>query len=362
MRTVVLGFRTDDPYSVLLANALAELCDVTLMLPEQAEIIKGVNTAKVNLQPFILPRYRQLSNILMLWDLLKRINHLNPNIVHTADWHPWFTLLVPKFLKAPWVSTVHDVSQHPDELGWQAIPAFLYPLQWHNADQIIVHATSAQKQLLTRHRCLPERVHVIPIGSFNFYHQWADKKLPEQPNTILFFGRIWGYKGLRYLIEAEPLISREIPDVRIIIAGTGEGMEKYEAMMVNRHHFEIHNYHIPDEQVAHFFQQASVVALPYIEASQSGVVSVAYAFGKPVVATRVGGIPDVVLDGETGLLAPPADAESLAKAIITLLKDSPLRSKMGQQAQQFAQTQLSWDGIAQKTLDVYQAQQRGDGL
>lgn len=355
MRVVLLGFRPDDPYTVLLANALAELCDLTLMLPDRAQVVSGVNRERVNLQLFHLPRLRQLfSIILMIRDLFKRIAQLNPDVVHTGDWHPWVTLAMPLFLESPWASTVHDVNQHPGELGIKALPSFLYPSQWKWADQVIVHASTARQHLLTQYGCSPEHVHVIPIGAYNFYHLWAHDVQPERPNTVLFFGRIWGYKGLQYLIEAEPLITQAISGARIIIAGYGEPFEKYRQAMVNPDHFEIHNYHIPDEQVAHLFQQASVVALPYVEASQSGVVSVAYAFGKPVVATRVGGVPDVVIDGQTGLLVPPADARSLAEAIITLLKDTPLRHKMSQRARQFAETELSWSSIAHKTLQVYQ--------
>jgi glycosyltransferase involved in cell wall biosynthesis len=94
--------------------------------------------------------------------------------------------------------------------------------------------------------------------------------------------------------------------------------------------------------------------LPYLEASQSGVVPVAYAFGKPVVATRVGGLPDVVEHGQTGLLVPPGDSQSLARAVIDLLTDDARRRDMGARARRFAETELSWSRIGQRTLEVYQ--------
>ena len=258
------------------------------------------------------------------------------------------------FHKFPLVSTVHDIERHPGERNLWAIPSSIYRWQWKWADQMIVHAATIRQQLISQYNCETDRVHVIPIGSYNLYRLLANPAQRESPNTVLFFGRIWGYKGLQYLIEAEPLITQAVPDARIVIAGHGEPFEKYRQMMVNPHNFEVHNYRIPDEEVGHFFQQASVVALPYVEASQSGVTSVAYAFGKPVVATRVGGLPDVVKDGQTGLLVPPANAQSLAEAIVTLLKDASLRRKMGLKAKEFAETELSWQGIAHKTLNVYQ--------
>ncbi len=355
MHIVLIEFRTSTPYPVQLANSLGELCQVTLMLPRTAgKFADRVDRRRVNLRLFHMPKLRHPINLAMVWRLRGQLKALRPHLVHITFWHLWGTPGLGMFAPVPLVATVHDVSRHPGERGWWAIPPSLYRLQWRWADQVIVHATAAREQLLTQHSCQPERVHVIPIGSYDLYRDWANVAEPERPNTVLFFGRIWGYKGLEVLIEAEPLITQAVPDARIVIAGQGEPFERYQQAMTNPEHFEVHNYRIPDEQVARFFQRASVVALPYLEASQSGIVPVAYAFGKPVVATRTGGLPDIVIDNQTGLLVPAADARSLAEAIITLLKDTELRHQMGQYARHFAETELSWQRIAQKTLKVYQ--------
>jgi glycosyltransferase involved in cell wall biosynthesis len=84
------------------------------------------------------------------------------------------------------------------------------------------------------------------------------------------------------------------------------------------------------------------------------VVPIAYAFGKPVVATRVGGIPEVLDHGQTGLLVPPGDPKSLAEAIITILQNRDLRTRMGQRAQEKAENSLSWSSIAASTVRVYE--------
>lgn len=355
MHIVLIEFRASTPYPVQLANALSKSCQVTLMVPETASrFVSNLERDRVNLQFFHMSKLRHPSNFAMIRRLRRQIKSLNPSLIHITYWHIWGTPGLGLFKAYPLVCTVHDVNRHPGERGVWAVPPMAYPFQWRWSDQVIVHATTARQQLLNQYNCHPDRVHVIPIGSYDFYRTQTNNTASERPNTILFFGRIWGYKGLQYLIEAEPIITQAVPDARIIIAGHGEPFEKYQQAMVNPEHFEIYNYRIPNDQVAQLFQQASLVALPYVEASQSGVVSVAYAFGKPVVATQVGGLPDVVVHGQTGLLVPPADARGLAEAIITLLKDDSLRRKMGEQAQKFAETELSWHRIAQKTLDVYQ--------
>jgi glycosyltransferase involved in cell wall biosynthesis len=354
MHVTLIEFRTSTPYPVQLANALGRLCQVTLLLPDRATALAAyVDREYVNLKHFCMPRLRQPANLAMVWRLRRQLRALRPHLVHITYWHPWGTPGLGLFTRFPSVATVHDVSRHAGERGVWAIPPVLYRWQWRWADQVIVHASAARQQLLNGYGRKPEGTHVIPIGSYGFYRAVADDDVPERPNTVLFFGRIWGYKGLQHLVEAEPLISQAVPDVRIVIAGQGESFKRYERAMVNPHHFEVHNYRISDKDVASFFHQASVVALPYTEASQSGVVPIAYAFGKPVVATRVGGLPDVVVDGQTGLLVPPGDSRGLAQAIIMLLKDEELRCRLARGARRFAETELSWPQIAARTMEVY---------
>ena len=156
------------------------------------------------------------------------------------------------------------------------------------------------------------------------------------------------------MIEAEPLISRENPSVKIVIAGSGENFDKYERMFVSRDRFVVYNKFIPNEMVANLFQSASIVVLPYIEASQSGVIPLAYAFGKPVVATDVGSLSEIVDDGKTGYIVPPKDPNAIATAVNLLLKDKNILKTMGQNAYAKAKKDLSWETIAAKTMYVYE--------
>jgi len=123
-------------------------------------------------------------------------------------------------------------------------------------------------------------------------------------------------------------------------------------MMQDRSRFEVHDGFVPGDEMAAFFQRASVVALPYLSASTSGILMTALVFGKPVVATRVGCLPEYVEDGVTGLLVPPADAERLADAIVRLLTDDALRHRMGQNAKRWAHDRRQT--AASKTLRTYE--------
>ena len=232
-------------------------------------------------------------------------------------------------------------------------------------DRIFVHGRALKKTLVENYRVPREKVHVIPIGEHEVAPFVKFREEGREPDglRVLFFGRIHRYKGLDYLIRAEPLITQEVPGARLVIAGTGEDFGRYEAMMANQDAFEVYNYRIPYEEGARLFQQASVVALPYLEASQSGVVPTAYGFKRPVVVTDVGGLPEIVDDGTTGYIVPPRDPAALADAIVSLLKDPEACRRMGEQGYTKLKTDMAWSTIAASLLAVYNelAPPPGDG-
>jgi glycosyltransferase involved in cell wall biosynthesis len=219
------------------------------------------------------------------------------------------------------------------------------------ADLNFVHGDKLKMELMKR-GVLNSKIAVIPHGDYSFFGALNHNEISEDENTILFFGRILDYKGIDYLIKAEPLISSEISNFKIIIAGDGD-FSKYENLIDNHNHFMIINEYIPDETVSELFQRASVVVLPYIEASQTGIIPIAYAFKKPVVATDVGSLSEAVIDGVTGFIVPPKDSKTLAYSLLKIMLDKDLKITMGNAAYEFMIKNMSWERIAQKTIEEY---------
>lgn len=144
--------------------------------------------------------------------------------------------------------------------------------------------------------------------------------LPESAKVLLFFGFVREYKGLGSLIDALPEIRNSLPDARLLVVGDFiDDKEKYlgkiEAIGAGPM-VDLYDHYIPDREVEVYFKAADLVVLPYLSASQSGVVQIAFGFGKPVVVTSAGGLPEVVEDGRTGFVVPPKNPEALAKAIV----------------------------------------------
>lgn len=282
--------------------------------------------------------------------IMKYISEIQPDVIHLTVIHPFIIPILPSLKRiAPVVVTIHDVILHSDQNN--IVINKTTNILSKSADLNFVHGEKLKLQLI-ENGVSESKVSSIPHGDFSFFKALHNSQICEEEHTVLFFGRILKYKGIEYLIKAEPLISSKFPDFKIIIAGDGD-FTPYEQMIVNRDHFEIINQYLPDDLISDLFQRASVVVLPYIEASQSGVVPIAYAFKKPVVVTDVGSLSEVVINGVTGFVIPPKNSEYLADSISKIFLDSKLKNSMGKAAYRFMEKNMSWEEIAHKTIREY---------
>jgi glycosyltransferase involved in cell wall biosynthesis len=258
---------------------------------------------------------------------------------------------LPFLRQYPLVITIHDPRHHVGDRGAQNTPQPIYDFGFKRADKIIVHGHQLKTVVVDQVGIDAELVHVIPLIVHG--DDTVHRQIQEEDYSILFFGRIWEYKGLEYLIKAQPLIAAKIPEARIVIAGQGEDFARYRRMMINPECFEVHNEYVSDDKRAELFRRSSVVVLPYVEATQSAVIPLAYTFAKPVVATTVGSLPEVVDHGQTGYLVPPRDERALAESIVRLLRDKDVRHQLGANGKRKVNTECSAEAVAKQTLTVY---------
>jgi glycosyltransferase involved in cell wall biosynthesis len=348
-------------YVAQLGNHLARLpgMEVTVLLPNGSDVRlfeAAVKLGFVDVVKDASPRELVLAplKLMKLPHFFRTVRRTRPDVIHLNNCHAWYLFSLPWLRQRyPVVATLHDISPHPgrDDTWRKRKEIDLLARRSHH---IFVHGEALRAQLLARYPFrAAEEVTAIPLGDLTLLARYQTEAL-EEAHTVLFFGRIRAYKGLEYLIEAAQRVVRQIPDARFVIAGAGS-LAPYRRSLAGETCFEVHNRYIPDEEVGTLFQRASLVVLPYVEASQSAVIPIAYAFGKPVVTTRVGCLPDIVDEGRTGLLVPPRDGNSLAEALITLLSDAGLRRAMGRSAHQKLEAELGWEGIVSTTLQVYRA-------
>lgn len=340
-------------YCVRLASALAQHADVLLLIPHNlvephlAKLGKAVSLVSFP-NARIRQAVRQFRNIRTIF---RKIRDFSPDVIHYQGVHLWFDLAFPLLRRFPLVQTIHDFKPHAGDQPFQQTPFWIETIARRSAGALIVHTQFAREQVIKEFPEFAGKISIIPHIQIGETYPSAEAE--EDEDLILFFGRIWEYKGLEYLIRAEPLITARVPNARFLIAGEGEDFARYRRMMVHPDRFIVHNEFIPENRAAECFRRAGVVVLPYIEASQSGVIPMAYSAGKPVVATTVGGLPEMVENGRTGYLVAPRDPAHLAEAVTKLLLDKPLRRRMGANAKRKIEEECSAAVVAQKSFDVY---------
>lgn len=240
----------------------------------------------------------------------------------TVYWAPLYFFLIV-FLKilsrAKILMICHNVYDH--ESSW--FKKWMSRAVLRLSDLYVVHSEMCEKQVLQFKPCAKIQKTFHPTYDvFNFRKftdEEAKRELKVSGNVILFFGKTRPYKGLKYLLMALPEVI-ENKEVTVFIVGEfWERAECYQQLLQNsfiRNHVRIVNQFIPNEDIELYFRAADVVVLPYLEATASGVAQIAFAFNKPVIASNVGALSEMIEDSKTGYLVPPADASALAKRII----------------------------------------------
>jgi glycosyltransferase involved in cell wall biosynthesis len=205
-------------------------------------------------------------------------------------------------------------------------------------------------------------VHVIPYGS-----RIEIKNRPSSDGAVgrlLFVGRLIERKGLPYLIEAVGLLAARRP-VHLDVVGEGSLKAEWMALAAERglsERIAFHG-HVDDHALADLYGQCDAFVLPSIVDTKGdteglGVVLLeAMSYRKPVIATQVGGIPDIVIDGETGLLVPQRDAVALAAAVERLLDDAALAHRLGETGADFVQRHFDWERIVDEIEALYRGQE-----
>lgn len=239
-----------------------------------------------------------------------------------------------------------DYTYKSPSFGGKAVDATVIDLEtdlFRNASAVLVTAGHVRDILVDDYRCNPDRVLTVYIGS-NSVRTSADAP-PDRfvSQTICFVGIDWERKGGEDLLAAFKLLAQRLPEAQLIIAGAAPQVDHPRIRVLGK---------IPREEVAELYRTSAIFCLPsHVEPSSVAAIEAA-TNGLPIVATRVGGFFDSVLDGESGLLAPPRDPVALAEALYTLLSNPELAQKMGEAGRINALTRFNWDRVGERIAGV----------
>jgi glycosyltransferase involved in cell wall biosynthesis len=247
----------------------------------------------------------------------RTIKAFSPDVVIFQWWHPFFSLMVGTLARAfrkaglKCILECHNVFPHESS----PFDRLLLKFAAKPFDSFITHSSRDRSDLLPF--ASGKRITVSPLPIPSEFSGASDST--RDGRTILFFGMVRKYKGLDVLLAALPKVLARM-ECRLLIAGEFyDSVEKYEKLIHEyglEPHVTIDNRYIPNEEIAGIFDRVDVLVLPYLDATQSAVAGIALANALPLIASRSGGLAEVVIEDVNGLLFPVGDSDALAEKII----------------------------------------------
>ncbi|HOO79477.1 MAG TPA: glycosyltransferase [Lachnospiraceae bacterium] len=300
------------------------------------------------------------------WMKMKQeIKKKEPDLLIVQWWHPYFAPCYQWMLhglkKTKVLFVCHNVLPH-ERFPMDRI---LTKNTLKNGNYCILHSKEDEENLkLLLPKLLYERTVLPTYQAFCLQHmtrEEARRKLgiSLDDKVILFFGLVRKYKGLGYLIAAANRIVTQYPEMKICIVGDfGSSREEYMEQIRNtgvEDHFIIRDGYVPDAEVEPYFAAADLNVCPYETATQSAIVQVAFGFELPVLATRVGGLPEAVTDGLTGYIVEPMNPDAIAEGVIRYFKEEKeeeFRKHVSEEKERF-----SWDRTVEIIQRLWKAEQ-----
>ena len=290
------------------------------------------------------------------WKLSRLVRRLTPDVIHAHDAHAVAVAALARSLAGPGVPASLIASRRVDfHFRGNAFSRWKY----RRVDRFIC-ASAAIRDMLSGDGVPPERACVVHEGieierierapALDLHHEFD---LPPGCPIVGNVAALVPHKGQRHLVDAAAHVVREIPDARVLIVGAGE-LEGALARQIGRLHLDgkviLTGFR---SDVPSVLKGLDLFVMSSITEGLGTSVLDAMAAGLAVVGTRAGGIPESVVDGETGLLAPPADAGTLARTIAELLRDAPRRRAFGAAGRRRARAAFSADRMVEETATVY---------
>jgi glycosyltransferase involved in cell wall biosynthesis len=295
------------------------------------------------------------------WRAMQRLSDelagYRPDMIH-LQWSP-LPVIDRLFLRrlrglAPVVLTVHDSRPFNGSAGW--LQKMYATNVMNEVDGVIVHTDGARDRLIS-YGVPAYRLARISHGLLHDIAPVAARGSQKSDRVrFLLFGKLKHYKGADLLIEAYRLLPsaiRDVAEVQIVGKPYMDVEPLLQAARGLKPGVQLDLRFVPDDEMNDTLALADVIVFPYREIDVSGVLMAALRFGRPIIASRIGGFAELLVDGQQAILVPPDDVSSLANAMARLCTDPNLRTAMGAAVAELGEAVPGWDDIARSTTDFY---------
>lgn len=264
----------------------------------------------------------------------KYIKSLKPDIVIFDWWNPFFgpaLFTISKLIKRELKNKIIFITENVISHEGRFIDRVLTKIGLKNASSFIVLSDIVEKDITDYSKGRNVYKSALPIYDCYMLNKNPDlQKIKNElgfdadDNIILFFGYVRKYKGLNVLIDAMKEITTFNNKIKLLIVGEFyDSPDKYYSQIDDlklKDNIKVIQKFVPNEDVGNYYSIADIVVLPYLSATQSGVLNIAYGFRKPVIVTDVGGLSEDVVEGKTGFIVKPGKPEFIAEGIFKFMK------------------------------------------
>lgn len=315
---------------------------------QQLDILKDwIDLDKTKLIVRLEKKHSHVRNFLLTHQLVKLLKREKFDVIHFTDILSTGELELLRFRKQS-VMSVHDPFSHSSIKS--KMIEFLRRIMFKNLSHFIVFNREQTQDFINYYHLHEKQVHESALSVYSYLNVYKTQRT-EQQKYALFIGRIWSHKGLDYLFPAMKIVHERYPDFKLIVAGGG----KYYfdiTPYINCGYIDIRNHFISDAEQVSLIAYSECVICPYIDATQSGVVMSAYAFDKPCIVTNVGGLPEMVGNGEYGIIVPPRDVQALADAMCRMIEQPLLRERFEKKIHStYSAGTKSWSYLAKEIYE-----------
>lgn len=264
--------------------------------------------------------------------VLTTLRTLKPDLVHLTGPHLWNASLLTALrrMNVPTLHTLHDLAPHSGTAYGRLLHLWNRSIA-RRADHLLVHG-ACQREALLAQGLESQRVTQVPLLHLfcgpGLLDGAADPPaLADQPPWALFFGRLEGYKGIPDLLAAARDLPTDAEHPAVVLAGAGRLVDHWAGAIPRG--VELRDHFVADDEAIDLFRRCALLVLPYRDASQSALMAAAYYFRKPVIVTRVGALPEYVVEGVTGWVVEPRQPAQLSRVLADALSDPARLAAMG---------------------------------